>query len=129
MKTASLHPKNNQPITIIKSQSIRYPRPEEIVYLQSDDCYTYVHLADASTFLLSKTLKSVEQELDPDFFFRCHRSFLINRVFVTEISRKNGDHLIMKTGVHVPISRRKLSELKSFLKQTATANLINDTVY
>ena len=52
-----------------------------ITHLTSSNNYTTVHLADSTTWLLAKTLKSCLTELPG--FVRIHRQFAVNPQFVT----------------------------------------------
>lgn len=57
----------------------------DIVYAEAYDNYAYIHTVDKK-FLVSHTLKSIEQKLDPDRFSRIHKSYLIQFSKITSIS-------------------------------------------
>lgn len=59
----------------------------DIVMAEAYDNYTYIY-TDADKFLISHTLKSIEEKLLPFGFRRIHRSFLINFEKVSTISDK-----------------------------------------
>ena len=102
-------------ITLSSSRSLRIVRQKDIIYLQSDNCYTNIYLIDKSCYLMCKTLKNYEAELNKDLFFRCHKSFLVNRYFIKEIIKQCGEYLLLTTGVKIPISRRKSLILRRLL--------------
>ncbi len=58
---------------------------EEILYAEAYDNYTYIYTSD-NKYLISHTLKSIEQKLDPLRFIRTHRSFLVQFYKITSIS-------------------------------------------
>jgi len=58
----------------------------EVLFFQADDKYTRVQTATAE-FLIRKTLKELLDELDPDEFWRIHRSTLVRVDAIAEVSR------------------------------------------
>ena len=50
---------------------------EDIYYAEAHDNYTFIHTKDKK-YLLSSTLKLIEERLKPWDFIRVHRSYLIN---------------------------------------------------
>lgn len=50
----------------------------EILYIQSDVNYCYVYLKDGRKFLIAKTLKEYNQQLEGPLFARIHKSYLVN---------------------------------------------------
>jgi DNA-binding LytR/AlgR family response regulator len=71
------------------------------------------------TFYHRGTLNSLETELAPYGFFRCHAAFLVNQRFIASI----GQDLVLSDGTHIPISRAKRKE---FL--TRLSDYIGDTL-
>jgi two-component system, LytTR family, response regulator len=61
----------------------------EISWIEGASQYSRVHTRDGE-FLLSRTLGSLECELDPERFLRLHRSAIVNAAYVTEL-RSSGD--------------------------------------
>jgi len=66
--------------------SLRMVSTREVLFFQSDDKYTRVRTA-TSEFLIRKTLKELLDELDPDEFWRIHRSTLVRVDAIAEVSR------------------------------------------
>lgn len=58
--------------------------PTEITHLEAYDNYTYVFRQDKK-YLLSHTLKSIEEKLQPWGFLRVHKSYLVNLMKITSI--------------------------------------------
>jgi two-component system, LytTR family, response regulator len=90
---------------------IRLFDPETIIYFQSDGNYTQLHLTGNQKFLVSKTLKSVEQHFNHPVFIRIHNSFLINLNHIKEYIRGEGGEVVMSNGDTLPVSRSKKEEL------------------
>lgn len=66
--------------------SLRMVSTREILFFQSDEKYTRVQTA-AAEFLIRKTLKELLDELDPDEFWRIHRSTLVRVDAIAEVKR------------------------------------------
>lgn len=66
--------------------SLRMVSTKEVLFFQSDDKYTRVQTAGAQ-HLIRKTLKELEEELDPDEFWRIHRSTLVRVDAIDEVRR------------------------------------------
>lgn len=68
------------------SGSLRMVSTREVLFFQSDEKYTRVQTATAE-LLIRKTLKELEEELDPDEFWRIHRSTLVRVDAIAEVAR------------------------------------------
>ncbi|MFD2367688.1 LytR/AlgR family response regulator transcription factor [Pseudoduganella sp. GCM10020061] len=66
--------------------SLRMISTREILFFQADEKYTCVQTATAQ-LLIRKTLKELSDELDPDEFWRIHRSTLVRVDAIAEVTR------------------------------------------
>jgi DNA-binding LytR/AlgR family response regulator len=66
--------------------SLRMISTREILFFQSDEKYTRVQTATAE-LLIRKTLKELVDELDPDEFWRIHRSTLVRVDAIASVTR------------------------------------------
>lgn len=66
--------------------SLRMVSTREILFFQSDEKYTRVQTAQAE-LLIRKTLKELADELDPDEFWRIHRSTLVRVDAIASVTR------------------------------------------
>jgi DNA-binding LytR/AlgR family response regulator len=64
--------------------SLRMISTREVLFFQSDEKYTRVQTAGAE-YLIRKTLKELLDELDPDEFWRIHRSTLVRVDAIGEV--------------------------------------------
>jgi DNA-binding LytR/AlgR family response regulator len=89
-----------------------------IVFVEAYEDYSYVHTS-SQKFLTSYRLKNLEDRLRQHRFFRVHRKFLVNLDMVTEIASLPGSNFMLRTAgkkrIELPISRRRISELKEIL--------------
>ncbi|GFM37602.1 LytR/AlgR family response regulator transcription factor [Desulfovibrio psychrotolerans] len=90
----------------------------EIIFVEAYEDYSYVHTA-TQKYLTSYRLKVLESRLRAHRFFRVHRKYLVNLDMVTEIASLPGSNFMLRTAgrtrIELPISRRRLAELKQVL--------------
>lgn len=79
---------------------------EEIMYFKASKKYSYV--VTKEEIFCEKGLIELEKDLKGNFFFRCHKSYLVNLRNI----RKIEDKIYMKNGEKIPVSREKKKELK-----------------
>lgn len=83
----------------------------DIIKIEGDRNYSTIHLTKGRKKVSSKTLGYFEELLAGEDFFRCHRSYLINRAHVEKLGK---DGFVLKGGEELPVSRRKRSEAKDW---------------
>jgi DNA-binding LytR/AlgR family response regulator len=66
--------------------SLRMISTREILFFQADDKYTRVQ-TEQTEVLIRKSLKELADELDPDEFWRIHRSTLVRVDAIVEVAR------------------------------------------
>jgi two-component system LytT family response regulator len=89
---------------------------DEIAWIEGASQYSRVHTRHGE-YLLSRTLASLESELDPTRFFRIHRSAIVNAVHVREV-RSNGDgryNIHLSGGPTLPLGRARKEILQALL--------------
>lgn len=114
---SNLKEKKINKIVVPLSEGSLFLELSDIVYLKSEGSYVNFYLKDGTKILASKNIKDFEQQLsDHEGFFRVHRSYLINTVFVTSVS---SDHLavILQQKTSVSIARDRKQDFLHFLKQ------------
>ena len=75
--------------------SLRMVSTREVLFFQSDEKYTRVQTA-TSEFLIRKTLKELLDELDPEEFWRVHRSTLVRVDAIAEVARDSRGRQMLK---------------------------------
>lgn len=83
----------------------------DIIRIAGDRNYSTFYLSNNKTKISSKTLGHFEEILSGNEFFRCHRSFIINRYHIGKIQK---DSFLMKDGSEIPISRRRKMEVRAW---------------
>lgn len=88
----------------------------EIEYCRAEDNYTYFYFINGSSLLVSKSLKEYDDLLNEHQFFRVHKTFLINLMYLDRIIKRDGGFAVMRSSMEIPISMRKKTELFQVLK-------------
>lgn len=88
-------------------EGIVFIKPENVVRCESSSNYTTLYFADKSKLIISKTLKEVEDLLQPYGFLRVHHSHLINLQLVSRYVKADGGYIEMSDATQVPISRQR----------------------
>jgi len=87
---------------------------QDIVHLEASESYTSIYLTDGKKYLSSKNIKVFEENLNPNIFFRTHKSHIINFAHhLKEFNRSLGNLAVMSNNKQIPVSRRKLTEFLS----------------
>lgn len=79
----------------------------DIVYLESDGNFTWVHMLNDSKHYASRSLKEFDQLLNTQGFFRTHKSFLINITHIQSYTQKDAYEIVMSNQKKVPLAQRK----------------------
>jgi two-component system LytT family response regulator len=93
----------------------------DIAWIQGASQYSRVHTSTGE-YLLSRTLASLECELDPKRFFRIHRSAIVNATHVAEV-RSFGDgryNVHLNGGLALPMGRARREILEKLLTGIGT---------
>jgi len=82
----------------------------EIVFVEASNNYSKLVLTDRRFFLISKTLKDVQEVLEEEHFLRVHRQYVINLNHVKQFNRNEGV-LTMTNGQYIPVARNQKEHL------------------
>jgi two-component system, LytTR family, response regulator len=109
--------KKNGLIELCVRDGIIFVRPQNIIRLEASGSYTNFYLDQEVKHLASRNLKEYECLIDPDVFFRCHVSHIINLRKVDRMISSDGLFARMTDGSLAEISRKNkdvfLQKLKS----------------
>jgi two-component system LytT family response regulator len=86
-------------------------KSSEIIRLEANESYTRIYLSNGEKHLSSKNIRVFEEMLNPDIFFRTHKSHIVNMLYhLKGFSRSDGNVALLSNGERIPVSRRKLTE-------------------
>lgn len=79
--------------------------------------YMCLHCQDGQTHILRKTMKELEQELDPQLFVRVHRSAIVNTKQISKlVTQVSGEYLlVLANGQELKVSRSYRDKVKAAL--------------
>lgn len=97
------------------NEGTHFINPEEIIYIKAENSSSIVKLFNGRQIKVSKNTRNLERLFpDANFFFRVHRSWLVNLNFMTSLlvsENREADWLMLEGGDTVPVVRSKKKEL------------------
>ena len=78
-----------------------------VLRVEADGAYSRIFSTNLDTKMISKSLGEIEDLFMSEFFFRPHRTHLINLKMVKSFSKLNGGTIILTDDTEVDLSRRK----------------------
>lgn len=91
-----------------------------IIYCEADENYTKIFTIQGNLILVSRTLKVVEEMLPETYFFRIHKSYLVNMNYIKSYNRTDGHKIRLENGVELEIATRRKEEfVKALTKPRA----------
>ena len=93
---------------------------ESVCCIKADGRYSTLY-TDSEDYFCNLSISELDKRLDARFFFRVHRSHLVNLRFAKSFEKVDDQCFIVmdhKKGIKVPISRNKVNELKEMLGLT-----------
>lgn len=112
--------KNNfKKIALPISDGVLFVNLEDIVCIEADGMYSKVYLTDKKkTQLISKPLKHFLNILEEmPYFYKPHRSFIINMQHIQQYVKKDGHYIIMENDLIVNLSKHRKDEFVEKLNQ------------
>ena len=103
-------------IVLKNSDAIFIVHIKDILFAKSNNNYTIFFLNNSTEVITSKPLKSYEDKLVPNGFFRSHQSYLINLSLVTKFNKRT-EELILNEKHAIPVSQSKKSELLKIISK------------
>jgi len=99
-------------------EGIHFEKVKEIVRLEANGNYTFIHLIDSRKILVSKTLAEIENKLHRHpRFVRVHRSNTINLDLLIKYVKGKGGYVEMENGAKVTVSVARKPDFLSTLER------------
>lgn len=105
---------------VTKGRTKHLVRAKDIRWIEAQGYYAALH-TNSGSFLLRKSLTSLENELDPERFIRVHRSTIVNIDDIRALrSNDNGSCSVMLAdGTDRSVSRAGRRKLRPFLQESS----------
>lgn len=102
-------------------QHIKLINIDEVVCFYSENKGTYIHTFEDRDYLIDQALEQLEQELQPQSFFRISRKFIVNIKAIEDIISYSNSRLSLKLGNFNPqekiiVSRERVRDFKDWLE-------------
>jgi two-component system, LytTR family, response regulator len=105
---------------VVKSGGrVFFVRADEIEWIEAAGNYVKLHVGSA-THLFRETMNAVETKLNPDLFYRIHRSHIVNIERVRELQPWfNGEYVVfLNSGTRLTLSRGYREKLQDRIGRT-----------
>lgn len=94
----------------------------EILFIESSNSKCILHTESGETYIIYKTLNTIEKELGDRRFIRCHQSFLVNMDHIKQI----GTQFLLSNGDYVPIRQRGVKLVReTYMDYTASRSAMH----
>ncbi|TXD82116.1 response regulator transcription factor [Subsaximicrobium wynnwilliamsii] len=108
--------KTNRTLCLQSYKDFQYLNTDEILFLKADNNTTDFYLNDGSVISAFKTLKIFENAL-PNNFLRIHKSYVVNKDYVSRINYGNLKCSVINTVQKIPFTKTYLSNIE-FIKDS-----------
>jgi two-component system, LytTR family, response regulator len=111
-----INTENLNRIVIRNGSNIKIIPIESVLYIEAQDDYVMIYTSEGK-FLKQQTMKYYETCLDPKYFIRIHRSYIIKIEQIKQIEPYEKDSFIVKTltGAKLSVSKAGYKKLKEVL--------------
>lgn len=101
-------------LAIPAKEGVHFLTPGEILYCEGVSNYTRFYTDDGKQYLTSKTLGEYEDLLEPYQFIRCHKSYIVNKAFISFIDHDG--QIVLKNAQRIEISKRRKADVMKLMK-------------
>jgi two-component system, LytTR family, response regulator len=110
--------KNQEKLVVQTQTGSVFINLKEIVYCKGEGNYTEINLVAGKRILISCLLCDIERKMAQSslFFFRIHKSFLINVNYIVEYRNCREKRIILPGSIEIPIAHRKAKEFCALMK-------------
>ncbi len=90
---------------------------DEIIAVEGQSSYCKIYCLEGEEYMRSENLKQFEISINDNAFFRCHKSWLVNKDHIDSYSLSQLE-LNLTNGLTIPISRYRKKEFLDFVSNT-----------
>ena len=109
-----------------KRFSVKVGQHLKLIYIDDIECFysenkgTYAHTTDGRNYLLDSTLELLENELEPQTFFRINRKYFVNINAIKDMVNYTNSRLQIKLNSYneheVIVARERVKDFKAWLE-------------
>ncbi|WP_057936330.1 LytR/AlgR family response regulator transcription factor [Algoriphagus resistens] len=87
-----------------------------VSYFKADKDYTLIHSLNGESFLSSTGIGQIERKLDPQYFIRIHRSYIVNVNHIQELHRDiNRFSVLLPNAIEINVGRNYVPAIKELI--------------
>lgn len=101
----------SQKIAVPSNTGVAFVDLKELSYCEAESNYTRLFLTGGKMYLLSKTLREVQQVLEERNFLRVHRQFLVNLDHIKSYHKGDAAYIELENGVTIPVAKNQKERL------------------
>ncbi len=105
-------------LTVKQGSKIRLVNMQDIIYIESLGRKAVLHLPDETIEYYAK-ISQLEEQLSP-YFFRTHRAYLVNLLYVESYNRREA---VLKNAEAILISKYRFGDFQRAMVQITANNL------
>lgn len=98
-------------IAVPYQQGVMFLPVGDIIYCESDSNYTKVIATQNRQYLLTRTLREVQDVLEERHFLRVHRQYVINLDQIKLFMKGEGSYVVMSNEISIPVARNQKEKL------------------
>lgn len=83
----------------------------ELMYCLAEGNYSTLYFNDGKRYMISKTLKTIQDLLEPELFVRIHQAHVVNLNYVVKYQNSKINTVRMTNGEELAVSRRKKGDM------------------
>lgn len=102
----SIHEPVSNKIAIHCNDAVHYLSSNEIIRCKAESNYTWI-IMKGKSILIAKTLGKIEALLPSAFFYRTHRSHIVNLKHIKMVRHEKGGTIVTSDDFNTPISRNR----------------------
>ena len=104
----------NFKLALSTMEGVSFFEPSSILYCEAENNYTRFIFSNHKPIIISRTLGEYEEILSEHGFVRIHKSYLVNKKYITKVDREG--MLWMIDGKSLSVSRRRKEAVMELLK-------------
>ncbi|MCG8328899.1 MAG: LytTR family DNA-binding domain-containing protein [Chitinophagales bacterium] len=110
--------RGQKPLRLPTNKGWAFWKPEDITNLRADDNMTYFFNNKGEKILVAKSIRANYDLLPDHLFFRCHKSYVVNKSYIKEVVKESGGggFVILEDSAEIPIARRRMGNFLEWLK-------------
>ncbi|HTO37328.1 MAG TPA: LytTR family DNA-binding domain-containing protein [Brumimicrobium sp.] len=111
-----IHNKTSNKIAISHTKGVKIIEDDDITYIEASGNCSEIYFKDGTRYLDTRTLKIYEEILNPNKFYRIHKSYIINLDMIKEYISEDGYIIELKNKIQLPVARNRVSEFLKTIK-------------